>query len=1177
MIKLLSTFLLFSSFASFAEDIVKISVLPTKIKLTSARSCAQVLVTGYTKDGKTIDLSRKAKFTHNHFVKVENAYVTPLANGNSQITVNYGKLQQTIPFTVSSTDKNDPVSFNWETLAILTKQGCNGGGCHGKPNGRGALELSLNAFDPDFDEKNMIRGAMGRFLQPIAPEQSLLLKKPSMQVGHVGGKRLEVGSLQYELLLQWIKEGAKSDKGEKKLKTLKVFPRDRALEFPNQDQQLSVWAFFEDGTFRDVTRIATYTTSHKRVAIVNDKGLVSGLDRGQSAISVRYIDDVVTVNFTMVKKIDGFKWKAPKENNYIDTLVNNKLRQLQYLPAGTIDDSTFIRRLSLDLRGQVPKIEEVNQFVSNKNPKKRSQLIDKFLDSDEFARFYAMKTADLLKINTHELKAENAANYSRWIYEATKANMPFDKFTEELLMSQGHTDVNPKANFFRTTKDSKMVTESVTQLFMGSRLTCAQCHNHPYESWTQDNYYQITSAFNNIDRKTLAQEKGNEPNRKTILIYANSVRNTANPRTKITQDPWPIDVQRDSKDDPRKAFVQWLTAKDNPYFANTEVNRIWSYLLGRGIVMPVDDFRPSNPATNKELLAALARDFSDSNYNRKHIFRQILNSQTYQRTTETNDFNKNDSELFSHARPRLLGAEQVKDAILLLCDAPKPEKFQSDKMAANKKRSEIIKLKDELNKKFPAWLKQSKEPINWTELKTSQVTYAIKSEGLSESKPKGFILSPKNKEPKNSKKDRLGLSRTYHPLTAGNISAINYKFAKNDLGQYGNGLDSKLGISLLNAWLISQNKGSMVKSIEITANSDSNIAEVEVLMDGKNIINKAKITQAKSAKVLTSLSDGKLNPAKSANHIKIEFPQETPVQFLTLHRYNQATIKFFDKNAKVIHQVKVNRKGRFNLFTTALPVVKKIDIKGFHYWEDDGEKSVGKKVSLDGKWTPINGNNEPHLSFTFKPFKSHNGQSLVIEHHHLDKNEGLIAKYKVQMNGSPSAHAQVSLDFDTLKMARNYTESDDWKRELVKYSYYQLSPEYKALKQDWEKRQAKLDKVFATQKLYPENSKFLTAFGQPERKTVCACERPESVALDQSLQLMNGEYVKEKLQNVKYNSKLGDAENIKQLYLSAYSRNPKSNELQIATDHLKKSSNKDEAMRDLYWVVINSNEFIFQH
>jgi hypothetical protein len=1173
MIKLFTSFFFFCTFTILAEDIVKISVLPTKINLNSARSCAQILVTGFTQDGRTIDLSRKAKFTHDHTVKIDNAYVSPLANGKSSIRVEYGSLSKNIPLTVQSTDKNDPVSFNWETLAILTKQGCNGGGCHGKPNGRGALELSLNAFDPDFDETNLIRGAMGRFLQPISPDKSLLLKKPTMQVGHVGGKRLTLDTLQYDLLLQWIKEGAKSDKGQKKLKSLKVFPNDRALEFPNQDQQLSVWAFFEDGSFKDVTRISTYSTSHKRVATVDDNGLVSGHDRGQSAISVRYIDDVVTVNFTMVKKVKDFKWQAPKEHNYIDTLVNNKLRQLQYLPANTIDDATFIRRLSLDTRGQLPSTQETQKFIGDKNPKKRSLLIDQYLESDAFARFYAMKIADLLKVNTNQLTPGNAANYSRWIHKTTKANMPFDKFTAELLLSKGHTDIDPRANFFRTTKDSKMVTESVSQLFMGSRLTCAQCHNHPYESWTQDNYYQITSAFNNIDRVTLAQEKGNEPNKKTILIYANKVRNTANPRTKIHQKPWPIDVNRDSKDDPRDAFVQWLTAKNNPYFAKTEVNRIWSYLLGRGIVMPVDDFRPSNPPTNIELLDALAKDFVSSGYDRKHMFRQILNSQTYQRSTETNIFNKDDSELFSHARPRLLSAEQVKDAILLLCAPPKESQVLADQKSAQQKSKQIKQLKSNLDQSFPKWIKLTQEDLIWRDLKAKQASQFIQKSGYKELSPNEFIETSVS----NTKNENLGTVRSYHPLENGNLSALRFVFAKNAKGKFGNGQQDKFGISKQRAWIISKGLGTKVKSIEIEANRDNAIGEIDLLMDGKNLNSIARFSDSQMTANYTQLSDGKFNAVKTTNKLKIEFPTETDLQFLTLHLHHNAKVKFFNQKAELVHEASITSNRRLDTTTIGLPSVKKIDISAAQYWEMHGKDIRMRKINKDGQWLPHSVNIEPNYAITFKAIPTRKGQSLVLEQNHLDKKEGLFAKYKIQFSDQTAAIAQLSLEKNILVIAKKFDASEDWEKNLVRYKYYQTSPQYNQLKNDWSKVQGKLDKIFATQKLYPEKSKLLTAFGQPERETVCACERPEAVALDQSLQLMNGQYIKTKLEKIRYNKKVNDADNVTELYLNAYSRKPKSEELTIATNHLSKATNKDLALRDLYWVIINSNEFIFQH
>jgi hypothetical protein len=329
-----------------------------------------------------------------------------------------------------------------------------------------------------------------------------------------------------------------------------------------------------------------------------------------------------------------------------------------------------MRRLSLDVRGLLPTAKEAQAFLADQAPSKRAKLIDRFLASPEYARAWGLKMADLLRINREVLSPEQATAYSQWVFESVKANMPYDRFVTELLTASGSTSEVQPANFFRVTSDTKTVTETVAQVFMGARIMCAQCHNHPYESWTQDHYYQMASAFHEVDRNIAGGSKKKKlpaPG-STVTIGRTPGRAMSNPRTGIEQKPWPTDVVRTGDEDRRVAFATWLTSTNNKDFARVAVNRIWSHLMGRGLVEPVDDFRSSNPAVNIEVLDALAADFVTAGFDRKHIIRVILNSQTYQRGTETNKFNETDQALFSHARVRLLSAEQLQDAITRLCE-----------------------------------------------------------------------------------------------------------------------------------------------------------------------------------------------------------------------------------------------------------------------------------------------------------------------------------------------------------------------------------------------------------------------------------------------------------------------------------------------------------------------------
>jgi hypothetical protein len=665
--------------------IVSLQVSPSAIELSGQRAAAQILVSGIDAEGNAIDLTRTATISDSDILRIDehSGYARPLKDGQATLVISACGKQAIVPVMVKHADTPQPVSFHWETLAVLTKQGCNSGSCHGKPNGRGALELSLNAFDPALDQRSLIRGAFVRFCEPLVPEESLLLKKPTLRIPHGGGKRLRPTDDQYGILHQWIYDGCPPDAPDAATCTgITVEPNDgRVLQLDRSaTQQFRVAARFSDGTTRDVTRIATWTVSHEAVASIDANGLVAGLDRGQTAISVRYLDDLVSVPLTVVKNVPGFEWNDPSEANIIDKHVHQKLRQLQYLPSAICSDETFVRRLSLDVRGLLPTSAETRSFLADKATNKREKLIDKFLDSPEYAAFWSLKMSDLLRISQKSLSPEFAAAFSDWVRESITSNAPYDSFVTEMLTAKGLTSENPAASFFRVTDETKTVSETVTQLFMGSRIMCAQCHNHPYEKWTQNNYYQIAAAFHEVDRVPIEielpalqngkRQRKPDPKELDVRIDLTFGRGMSNPRTGVVQKPWPTDIKRADSEDRRVEFARWLTAKENPYFARVAVNRMWAHLLGRGLVEPIDDFRSSNPAVNTELLDELATEFERSNFDRKYILRLILNSHTWQRSSDANDSNRADETLFSHARIRLLSAEQIQDAITRLCDGP---------------------------------------------------------------------------------------------------------------------------------------------------------------------------------------------------------------------------------------------------------------------------------------------------------------------------------------------------------------------------------------------------------------------------------------------------------------------------------------------------------------------------
>jgi hypothetical protein len=633
-----------------AGEIERLEAFPETINLTSKRSQAQLVITGWLPNGEPRDLTREAKVTSSNLqvATVSNAIVIPSSDGECQITIESGSHTLRIAVTVSKQTEPDPIRFNTEIQAALTKQGCNAGSCHGSPQGKAGFSLSLFGFDPTHDQRTLVREGQNRRLNVLAPDESLMLKKPLLRIPHVGGKKLRRTDTAYQILRQWIYEGAQPDPPNSPRCTgIIVHPGpDRLLRAPHLQQQLSVQAVFSDGSRRDITDIVTYETSNRPVATVNENGLVKGAERGLTAITIRYLQHLESVYFTVVHDNPEFVWTAPQEHNYVDQLVNERLQLLQISAAKTCSDSVFLRRVFLDLTGLLPTADQAHDFLASKDSEKRRQFIDRLLESREFSRFQSLQMADLFRVTPKTLTDGRAALFANWISKAIKQNRPFDQVTRDLLTATGDSNKVPPANYYAALDTTESTIETTAQIFMGSRIQCAKCHNHPFENWTQDDYYQIGAVFNRIQR-----DEG--------VIKMSDSGEMEHPRTGKIMKPW----GGGTNEDRRSKFADWLTAPENPFFARVIVNRIWAHLLGKGIVEPIDDFRSSNPPSNAPLLDALAVDLVSNNFDRLHIFRVICNSQVYQRRTQVNEFNADDADNFSHSKVRLLSAEQLNDAI----------------------------------------------------------------------------------------------------------------------------------------------------------------------------------------------------------------------------------------------------------------------------------------------------------------------------------------------------------------------------------------------------------------------------------------------------------------------------------------------------------------------------------
>ena len=599
-------------------DVARVSVDPSTVSLSSERSIMRLVVTGHYADDEVQDLTRVAQLStgDDSIVVIREGQLHGVGDGTTFVEVAVGGQSVRVPITTSFAGRPDRVSFRTETVAALTKQGCNSGGCHGTPSGKGGFRLSLEAYDSDLDQLTLVREAIGRRTNVIEPSSSLLLRKPLLEVAHGGGKRLHKTDPAYEVLRRWISEGCQIDSEERRCERLEILPHGpRVLHWPAHTQQVVALAHFSDGSVRDVTSLAKLSSSDETVAQVRPDGLVVGTRRGDVAVTVRYLEHLETARFTFVTPVDGFAWRETEELNYIDTLVNRKLQQLQFVTSELCTDAEFLRRVYLDVIGIPPTIDESRAFLGDDRSDKRARLIDEILDRHEYATFWALRWGDLLRLKEKNLSPEGVRKFHAWIVDAFAQNLPFDRFATELLTASGSTYTNPAANYYRALKDANLSTESTAQLFLGVRIQCAKCHNHPFERWTQDNYYGLSAFFHRVKQKAGTREG-------ELVVWVDRAGEVTQPRTGKTMAPWLPGrglIEDAALRDRRDVLATWLTSDANPYFARVAVNRIWAHVMGRGIVEPVDDFRASNPPANAELLDALAEEFQASGYDQKHI------------------------------------------------------------------------------------------------------------------------------------------------------------------------------------------------------------------------------------------------------------------------------------------------------------------------------------------------------------------------------------------------------------------------------------------------------------------------------------------------------------------------------------------------------------------------------
>lgn len=568
------------------------------------------------------------------------------------------------------------ITFDTDVMAVLSKAGCNLGTCHGNANGKGGFKLSLRGENPDTDYATLTRDLSARRANPVEPERSLILLKPTMQVPHEGGTRFRASSAEYRILRDWIAAGMpRSFAGAPRATQLVVSPADQVVVEPETRTQLKAEAVFSDGTRRDVTSQVVYEAADPFVSIDHD-GLAETHGRGETTVVVRYLHLQQPVRLAFIPARPDFTWTGPAPSNFVDEHVFYKLRSLRMNPSEVIDDAAYLRRVSLDVLGVLPTADNARTFLTDTRSDKRSRLIEELLERQEFADFWALKWSDLLRNEEKTIDRKGVQNFHAWIRQSIAVGKPVDQFVRELIASRGSTYTNPASNYYRAMRDPFMRAESTAQLFLGVRLQCAKCHNHPFARWTQDDYYSWANVFSRVNYLVLENNRRDRNDSHEFdgeqIVLMSRTGEVNDPRTGKPQPPRFLADRANEispSDDRLFELAEWLTSPDNKLFAQVMVNRVWHQLMGRGIVDPIDDFRPTNPPANPRLLEALADDFVAHKFDLRHLIRNIVNSRTYQLSAVPDDTNREDEKNFSHAKLRRLSAEQMLDSLCLVTGA----------------------------------------------------------------------------------------------------------------------------------------------------------------------------------------------------------------------------------------------------------------------------------------------------------------------------------------------------------------------------------------------------------------------------------------------------------------------------------------------------------------------------
>lgn len=650
-----------------ATDVRALRVSPATIELNAFNPTQQLLVTAETANGKLVDVTRECELAivDDGVAEHSGAVLRGLRDGTSQLTVGWSGKQAEVVVRVSNIFGTSPVHFVNDVMPVLTRHGCNSGGCHGKASGQNGFKLSVFGFDPETDFPAMTKESRGRRVFAGSPERSLLLLKASGRVPHGGGQRIRPDSADDLLLTRWIRQGMPwGDNSAPTLQSISVEPPERVAR-RKSSQQLQVTAQFSDGSLRDVTAKAAYSSNSPVIADAEPGGLVhTGTVPGEAAITVNYMGQVAVSRLIIPLEDSTLPDVDAPAQNGIDPLVWAKLRRMGIAPSELCDDATFIRRVFVDTIGTLPKPSEVRAFLTDSSPDKRSRLIDSVLSRNEYADYWALKWADTLLVDRKQLGERGAFEFHHWLRSQMAMNRPYDEWVRELVTATGISGKYGPVNFYRALRTSDDAAKGISQAFLGIRLDCAQCHHHPFEKWGQDDFYGMAGVFNGLQFQKLQADRE--------LVFHAGYRDTRIPisnRQVVVRPPDGPPVSTDAVD-PRRELADWMTDAQNPWFARLLANRLWGHFLGRGIVEPVDDLRSTNPAVNEPLLAWLTSQVIGSGFDAKAVMRLIMNSRVYQLSSTSNATNGRDEQNFSHYMRRRLPAEVLLDAICEVTQVP---------------------------------------------------------------------------------------------------------------------------------------------------------------------------------------------------------------------------------------------------------------------------------------------------------------------------------------------------------------------------------------------------------------------------------------------------------------------------------------------------------------------------